>query len=64
MKALLIGPENPHFLGHLRTLQALPEVTAITHGASDPGDARLLEEARAAHPERWSGQTRNWQPIA
>ena len=51
MKALLIGPENPHFLGHLRTLQALPEVTAITLVASDPGDARLLEEARAAHPE-------------
>lgn len=54
MKALLIGPENPHFLGHLRTLQALPEVTAITLVASDPGDARLLEEARAAHPERVS----------
>ena len=41
MKALLIGPENPHFLGHLRTLQALPEVTAITLVASDPNDAEL-----------------------
>ena len=54
MKAILIGPENPHFLGHLRTLQALPEVTAITLVASDPSDAPLLEQARAAHPERVS----------
>ena len=55
MKALLIGPENPHFLGHLRTLQALPEVTGITLVASDPSDAPLLEQARTAHPERVSG---------
>ena len=25
---------------------------------------RVYQLARAAHPERWSGQTRNWQPIA
>lgn len=24
----------------------------------------LYQAARAAHPERWSGSTRNWQPIA
>ena len=24
---------------------------------------RVYETARAAHPERWSGNTRNWQPI-
>lgn len=24
---------------------------------------RVYQLARAAHPERWSGQTRNWQPI-
>lgn len=24
----------------------------------------LYEAARAAHPERWSGPTRNWEPIA
>jgi transposase InsO family protein len=24
---------------------------------------RVYQMARAAHPERWSGQTRNWQPI-
>jgi len=23
---------------------------------------RLYEEAKSAHPERWSGPTRNWQP--
>ena len=23
----------------------------------------LYEHARAKHPERWSGQTRNWQPV-
>ena len=45
MKALLIGPENPHFLGHLRTLQALEEVTSITLVASDPSDAALLAQA-------------------
>ncbi|SNX67530.1 hypothetical protein SAMN05878503_101166 [Cereibacter ovatus] len=24
---------------------------------------RVYQQARAAHPERWSGKTRNWQPI-
>ena len=24
---------------------------------------RVYETARAAHPERWSGNTRNWQPA-
>ena len=24
---------------------------------------RVYQLARAAHPERWSGKTRNWQPI-
>ena len=24
---------------------------------------RVYQRARAAHPERWSGRTRNWQPI-
>ena len=23
----------------------------------------LYEQAKAKHPERWSGQTRNWQPA-
>ena len=25
---------------------------------------QIYEAARAANPERWSGRTRNWQPIA
>jgi hypothetical protein len=24
---------------------------------------RVYEEARARHPERWSGPVRNWEPI-
>ena len=24
---------------------------------------RLYQAARAQHPERWSGATRNWQPV-
>ncbi len=24
---------------------------------------RVYETARATHPERWSGKTRNWQPV-
>lgn len=51
MRALLIGPENPHFVGHLRTLQALDEVTTIDLCASS-GEAALLDEARAAHPAK------------
>lgn len=47
MRALLIGPENPHFAGHLRTLQALPEVEAITVCAA-PGERALAEEALGA----------------
>ena len=28
------------------------------------GRHRVYERARARHPERWSGNTRNWEPIA
>ncbi|MGP3699599.1 hypothetical protein [Rhodobacter sp. NSM] len=28
-----------------------------------PERDRVYQLARAAHPERWSGRTRNWQPI-
>lgn len=28
-----------------------------------PQRKRLYEKARAAHPERWTGATRNWSPI-
>lgn len=52
MKALLVGPENPHFIGHLRTLQCLDEVSEIHLAACDDGDAPLLEEARLAHPAK------------
>ena len=48
MRALLIGPENPHFAGHLRTLQTLPEVTAITVCCADSGDMALLQAAVAS----------------
>jgi putative transposase len=24
----------------------------------------VYQAARAAHPERWSGNTRNWRPVA
>lgn len=47
MHALLIGPENPHFAGHLRTLQILPEVTRISVCCADSGDMALLEAAVA-----------------
>lgn len=48
MRALLIGPENPHFAGHLRTLQTLPEITAITVCCADSGDMALLQAAVAS----------------
>jgi hypothetical protein len=25
---------------------------------------RLYEAAKEAHPERWSGNTRNWEPVS
>lgn len=48
MQALLIGPENPHFAGHLRTLQALDEVRSIRICCADPSDWELL---RASVPD-------------
>ncbi len=42
MKALLIGPENPHFAPHLRTLQALDEIEEIALSASIIDEHALL----------------------
>ncbi len=55
MNALLIGPENPHFIGHLRTLQALPEVTNIHLCACALEDELLLGEVMRAHPDKVTG---------
>ncbi len=52
MKALLIGPENPHFVAHLRTLQVLDEITDIALAASVPEEFDLLPNAAQIQPAK------------
>lgn len=52
MRALLVGPENPHFVGHLRTLQTLDEIESITLAACVPDDWAKLQSARDEFPHK------------
>lgn len=61
MKALLIGPENPHFVAHLRTLQGLDEITAIALAASAlaasvPDEFELLHNSDQIQPAKISAR--------
>jgi predicted dehydrogenase len=59
MKALLIGPENPHFAGHLRTLQILHEVTQISICCSDTDDEVLLNATVAENAPKVTSRFRS-----
>lgn len=61
MRALLVGPENPHFVGHLRTLQMLDEVESITLAASSPDDWAKLEAARDEFPRKVVAAVSSWR---
>ena len=43
-----VTPDDRHFGRHLKILSAR---------------SRVYEAARQRHPERWSGNTRNWHPV-
>ena len=43
-----VTPDDRHFGRHLKLLSAR---------------SRVYEAARRRHPERWSGKTRNWEPV-
>jgi len=43
-----VTPDDRHFGRHLKILSAR---------------SRVYAAARRLHPERWSGKTRNWEPI-
>jgi predicted dehydrogenase len=67
MNALLIGPENPHFVPHLRTLQQLPEIDAIALAACVPDEAALLpagpQAKVAARHGRLSTEALRWADV-
>jgi putative transposase len=58
-----------HWYNHEHRHSAIRFVTpAQRHAGLDAEMLRkrhaVYQTARAAHPERWSGDTRNWQPVS
>ncbi len=52
VKAALLGVEHPHSLSHLRTLQALPEVSEIFLWDESAGGA-TRDRGKVIPPKSW-----------
>lgn len=50
---------------HTRSIVELAREEGISEAPCTSGAGRrVYEEAKARHPERWSGNIRNWEPVA
>lgn len=57
-----VSDDNAYVESFFRTLKYVPQWPSAGFANLQQRDA-VYAAAKAAHPERWSGKTRNWTPV-